>query len=392
MGESNLKKILYISFVDWFWIRQRPQHTAQLLSEKNRVDYVCIPRWKKNTNTTISHFEEDKLDKSEFKINNNLTIFRKKLIPKGKIPIIRTFNNFFILKPFINNLQKLNSYDCIICTHPSQIKFIPKNLLATIPIIYDCMDDYLNFIANEGEKNYFINNEQLLVSVADKIIVSSSTLAEIISKKYNVERSLINIINNGVDIDNFNLNIIDVKENYLTNNGKIKVGYIGTISSWLDIELINKVSNYFEEIEFYFIGPTDFNVTERFPNLNKNLIFIGSQPYYKIPQYIYEFDVLIMPFKITDLVKAVNPVKIYEYLAMGKPVIASKYEETQKFGDLIACYENKDEFINMLKEILATPVDFEFVARQIDFSKKNSWRERVKKINDVVEDIVYEDK
>lgn len=78
-NKNEQKKILYISLVDWFWIKQRPHHIPEILSERDHVDFVCIRSWIKNDKTLQIHdTSEENLDKVVFKINDNLTVYRKK--------------------------------------------------------------------------------------------------------------------------------------------------------------------------------------------------------------------------------------------------------------------------------------------------------------------------
>jgi len=157
---------------------------------------------------------------------------------------------------------------------------------------------------------------------------------------------------------------------------KKKVGYIGTISKWVDLELIKNVAMKNMDIDFYIIGPIDRTIKiEKYYDAN-NVIFTGSQSYCSIPNILNNLDVCIMPFTKTDLVKSVNPVKIYEYLAMGKPVIALRYAETQKFGDLIYTYDTEEEFDCLLKKIFPINEREKLIHKKLEFARKNSWNQR----------------
>lgn len=200
-----------------------------------------------------------------------------------------------------------------------------------------------------------------------------------LAKRYNLENNKIKVINNAVDINNFNLAEIkrnSTKINFL-NEYKYKkiIGYIGTISEWFDYELIKSLSEKYPEFLFCIIGPVNKEVKFVQENKSKNIIFPGSIPYKEVPNMLNNFDVAIMPFKNNKLVQAVNPVKIYEYLALNKPVIALRYKETEKFSNHIYLYNTIEEFEICLKKALNE--DNNLNIDRLNFALSNSWKSRV---------------
>lgn len=374
-----MKNIIYFSFVDWFWIKQRPHHFAELLSEKYHVDFICTQSWKKNSNVINSHSDDkNNLSKNKFRVNDNLTIYRKKMIPKErKYSFIRKINNETIMKPFLYKLDKKNNYDTVILSYPLQYEYIDNDLFINKKIIYDCMDNYKEFNGVASEE--LQKSEANLVKRADLIIVSSDKLKEVLVLNYPNIDDKIKVINNGVDIIHFDVNKTQKPSGLIIKNKYKKIGYIGTISDWVDLDLIEKVTNEIENIEFYMIGPKESHLDITKYLENPKLIFTGSIPYSKIPGIIKEMDVLIMPFVVNDVVESVNPVKIYEYLAMGKQIVATKYKETEKFKDLIELYHSGDynDFINKINKVLTKINESDSIQKKIDFAEKNSWQSRI---------------
>ena len=187
------------------------------------------------------------------------------------------------------------------------------------------------------------------------------------------------VINNAVDIDTFNLENIKANSHQaIKNNGKKKVGYIGTISGWVQVDLIFQVAKERKDIDFYFIGPIEAGLNIDMEKRPDNVIFTGTQPYYEIPTILKQLDVTIMPFEKSKLIESVNPVKIYEYLSLGKPVIATRYEETEKFGDVIYTYGDKEEFMYQLEKSLQETGNMNDI--RIKYARENSWESRVEHI------------
>ena len=386
-NKNEQKKILYISLVDWFWIKQRPHHIPEILSERDHVDFVCIRSWIKNDKTLQIHdTSEENLDKVVFKINDNLTVYRKKILPKGAIPLIRTLNINLFMKPFLSKLQKNNKYDAVILTHPSQFAFLDKIKFKNTKIIYDCMDNYGAFTG--AASSTIASAEALLVKRADFVIVSSNNLKNKLTENYPNEAKKLTVINNGVDMKTFTLNqTIDTKETEIVKaNNRKKVAYIGTNSDWVNISMIYKLAKEMSNVDFYVVGPLDRHINMDEYNDLDNMIFTGPQPYYTVPAIIKQMDVMIMPFVLNEVVESVNPVKIYEYLAMGKPVIATGYSETYQFANLIETYNTETEFAELLKNQLAINSDNpDLIEKRIAFASNNSWKQRANGFKKLIE-------
>jgi len=386
-----LKKILYMALVDWFWIKQRPHHFCEILSENNSVTYFSRRSWKNSTNVVQTHsLKENCINESSFKLNNNLDVVRTRVIPKeNEINIIKSINNNFI-KNKVKNLEEKQNFDIIVLTHPSHYDYIPKKMLESKIIVYDCMDNYKEF--NNGKRDTLISNEKKILEISNIVIVSSINLkAELASYNYEIEKKIF-IINNAVDIKSFSLENL-TKENYvklIQGTNKYKVGYIGTISNWVDFELIKYIAEKNKDIDFYMIGPIEKGVDCKGLKDVHNIIFTGSQPYYSIPNILSQLDVAVMPFIMNKLIQSVNPVKIYEYMALGKPTIALRYNEMIALGEIIYTYKTKEEFNDKLRIALNEGGDKELIKNRIDFANLNTWQLRVKQFESIISKYIDE--
>ncbi|MDU7363119.1 glycosyltransferase [Clostridium sp.] len=366
-----MNNILYMSFVDWFWIKQRPQHFVEFLSEDNKVVYFCMQAWRKNSNTIIvNNDSKHEVNLSIIK-KGNLTVSRKKVLPlHRKYKFIENINDK-ITEARLKKLDKVNNFNIVVFTHPMQLKYFPIDILIGKKVVYDCMDDYEEF--NYYDNKELLKYEKKLYDISDKIVCTSDKLKEKLIVKYG-NKKMVRIINNGVDLHNFNVN--NVSKSQIINNSRMNnVAYIGAISEWFDFKLIKNVALRNKDINFYIIGPIEKGISiEEFNGLT-NINIIGSIPYEEVPKVLYSVDVAIMPFILNDLIKAVNPVKIYEYLAMGKNVLAIRYSETEKFSEHVDLYSNEDEFEYKLRNLLNKNVD---IKERIDYAKDHSWEKRVK--------------
>lgn len=119
-----------------------------------------------------------------------------------------------------------------------------------------------------------------------------------------------------------------------------------------------------------------------------NIKFLGSVPHETIKSYITKGNHLIIPFKTNALIEAVDPVKIYEYLALGKHVVTAKWDELKKFTKQgnVSFYCNYDEFEY---EIIKNEIQSYEVMYNIDFVSQNNWEQRGKQYLDIINKIAF---
>jgi glycosyltransferase involved in cell wall biosynthesis len=352
-------KILYFAPIDWDFIRQRPQHLSQRLAEHHDFFYIQ-PLGLRNL----------KLSDLRRVVKRLLGLFKRqdpKECLKIKnlifIPIINRYIqpiNLHILRKQIGSLT--NEETLIWITSP--LKIIP-DLLSGInfrALVYEMMDDYAK-IHPSIEKD-ITEIETWLINKADLIITTSSALFDK-SKRINKNKAAI-LIGNGVDYEFFNKTSFQ-KPIELKDMGKI-VGYVGTIDKWMDFEAIRFLADTRKDLDFVFVGPFK---TPGLP-VRRNIHFLGQRNYDTVPHYCNFFDVCLIPFKAGEFADSVNPVKLYEYFALGKPVVAYRMKELIPLNDLLYLAEDKVDFLKKL-EFALDETDIEIRLKRKDFAKMNDW-------------------
>lgn len=159
------------------------------------------------------------------------------------------------------------------------------------------------------------------------------------------------------------------------------IGYIGVIASWCDLDLLDKVALEFPDCSLLMIGPL-YNV-HRIP-LRANLQWVGYKGYDELIDYACCFDVGIIPFKISHLTEAVNPIKMWEYMAMGLPVVTTALPEAGKYGDIVYHSSGREEFINHIRQALKDK-DVNRRERRMTLARENSWAVRAKQMLEALE-------
>jgi glycosyltransferase involved in cell wall biosynthesis len=337
--------ILYFSPIDWNFIKQRPQHLALELSRKHEVIYV-FPR---SLTGYLKQWLRKKKDKNvlpsvRMKINEGPTLYQPVVLPQARIPFLGKINRSvckILVKRFIKK-RKLDNF-VVWLNHPHQADYV--SLFMDRLICYDCMDSWSDF--NLGrEKELIEKEEDYILSKVDVVFASSQLLLERMRKRC----KQVYLIPNAAEVEHF---AQAVKRNLsvppdLKNLKKPRIGYLGTVAEWHDLELIGFAAGKRKDFNFVFIGPigstADISHYRKIPNLH----FLGGKPYEILPNYLQHVDVCILPFRTGDFAKSIDPVKAYEYLAAGKPVVATDMPELHKFGNLIKIARDKQQFVELL--------------------------------------------
>ena len=357
-------KILYFAPVDWDFIRQRPQHLAERLASFFQFFYVQ-PLGLRNLkfsdlNRAIKRF----------------SILLRKQEPQGRL-IIKNLFFFPIINRFTQNLnvnilrkqiEPLTDNETIIwITSPSSLMPDLLSRLHFKALVYEMLDDYSKL--HPTTKKTIIETETWLVNKADLIIVTSLALLEK-TKRLNKEAAL---IGNGVDYDFFNTILPEMPDD-LKGINKI-IGYVGSIDKWIDIETITFLADNRKDLNFVFVGPSKIKSLP----IRRNIHFLGKKDYDTIPHYCNFFDVCLIPFKGGEFADTINPVKLYEYFALGKPVVAYEMQELMPFRCLLYLAKDKLDFLDYLKLAMAE-TDEEVKIRRKEIAKLNDWSVKVKSL------------
>jgi teichuronic acid biosynthesis glycosyltransferase TuaH len=188
---------------------------------------------------------------------------------------------------------------------------------------------------------------------------------------------------NGVDDRHFADETIPLPEDAdlrpLLEAGRPIAGYYGAFAEWFDYELLEQLAALRPDWKFLLIGqPYDMSMRERGESMLKhpNVHWIGPRKYEVLPAYLRLFDVAMIPFLINDITLATSPLKLYEYFAGGKPVVASPMPECTAYREVFAA-EQLQEFSEALDSARLQASDRNFRERLRQMGRENSWAARV---------------
>lgn len=358
---SDRKKMLYLMHVSWYWIKQRPHFLAIHLSEILDTEIV-YPK-------SIRHFWSKKTAPKNCKGILQLPLSRFSFIEKMNARLYRR-----ALK------QKLKNSDVLWIGHPADYAIIADLVPSKTLLVYDCMDDLCEFPGNNSESaiQSIVALERNLLQRADHLIVSSQRLKEVLQKRYQTEKN-IEIVNNAIDNSFLDEKPLVCSIDYPDKKNYCDLMYFGTISEWFDFPLLMNALEKFPNLRLILIGPKCTNIPE-----HERIVHLGTQAHSSLPAFMEQAEALIMPFVINDLILAVNPVKLYEYLISSKPVISCDYAEIRPFGKFVYSYNSEIQFIDLINQLVNHALTTPSKSERMQFLKANTWQGRVNSINELL--------
>ncbi len=338
-------ELLYLMNVDWTWIRQRPHILARALGELYDVK-VLYPSYLTRP-------------------------WRMQRTPKAKKSVAIPQLPFHEGNGLLNRIQSritkqylknMGSYDAVWFCGAEYFDWMPKGYKGIV--IYDVMDDVVALQKTELMRHKIQRQHRELLRRADILFVTSEYLYKSLSAE---EQKKAVLVRNGVLRGEVHPpHGCNKKDSY-------RLGYVGTISEWLDYDLLRAVAQAMPNIKLDFYGPKVTQYTA-IPNLTEH----GIVEHNKIYVAVKDCDCLMMPFVINQITLAVDPVKLYEYISFGKCIISVFYPEIERFAPFVYFYHTQEELIALLQKLAENGFPTKYSqTEQLEFLDKNTWEARV---------------
>lgn len=179
----------------------------------------------------------------------------------------------------------------------------------------------------------------------------------------------INLVRNG-----YNGAILDQAKTVSEKKHKLYTfAYFGTISTWFNFDYILRSLEECADIQYELFGPL---AGVQIPK-HERIHYHGTIEHEKLLENIKDADCLIMPFLINEIIEAVDPVKLYEYINFNKNILTCRYEEIERFEPFVYFYTGYDEFIKQILNLKkSNDVKYSNDDRET-FLRENSWKCRV---------------
>ncbi|MEO5943121.1 MAG: glycosyltransferase [Ferruginibacter sp.] len=369
------------------------KNIALEIAKHNRVLYVNRPldrisSWKNKKDVQVQNrLQSIKYGKNILtEVSKNLTVFNPRIII-ASVNFLPEGNIYRILNKYNN--KKLSA----------EIKWAANEMNFSSPVLLIDNDflngqyliDFLNpsffvyyirdFLLSQ---NYFTKHgfkaEPLVMKKADAVAANSKYLKNYASK-YNSNAV---DVGQGCDVEAF----LEVPTFLPEDTKQIKspiIGYCGSLTSTrLDIELIYFLGKNKPEWNIVLVGPEDDAFKNSLLHSLPNIYFLGSKPEKDLPGYVHFFDVCINPQLLNQMTIGNYPRKVDEYLAAGKPVVATKTEAMEMFLPLVYLCENNQEYLDKISLALSGKNDEDKIEQRKMMARSHTWEASVEKIYSVI--------
>lgn len=372
------KSIICFSSNDWSDIPSSKFHIMKYLGQSNSVLYVetiglrhpqLLSRDVKRAFSKLL-----KTFRGVKNVENGIFTWSPPAIPYHGLAIVKWLNARILSLMIRCIVRRLAMKHPIIWTYmPNAIEIIER--IPSSKVVYHCIDDYAEFTG--VPKVAFEKMERKMLERADITIVSAKKLFE---NKRPYARN-IQYIPHGVNLEEFRAYLKETVN--LKDIDGIKspiAGFIGRIADWIDLPLIMRCAKELPGWNFVLVGPSNVDLEPylSFPNVH----FLGEKNYKEVPHYIQRYDVCLMPFVSNALVASVNPLKMYEYLALGKPIVTVPIDEVEDFAHLLTIADTSN-FSKGIEKAYKEDTEVKRVIR-IESVSGRSWGDIAEKILGIV--------
>jgi glycosyltransferase involved in cell wall biosynthesis len=165
------------------------------------------------------------------------------------------------------------------------------------------------------------------------------------------------------------------------------IGYSGLISKRLDLDLLEYIAIKHSEWSIVLIGATDERwCVQQLTRLKqmKNIYFLGLKDVKEVPYYVKEFDVCLVPYVIDKETENLSPLKLYDFMATGKPIVTTDFPTAHEFKDIVYIAVSKENCTCRIEEALLEPRNGLFTTRR-HTAALNTWEHRINQLSGLLE-------
>lgn len=352
--------IALLSFIEWDGAWQRPQHLMSEFSRKMNAVY-CAPVRAHNVGfRSLAFFFSDREE-----VSASLTVLRPMLLPfENRSGMIRAINTFIVFRSMQKEIKSRGRIPTVLMTN-SPFFALPFSWLPARVRAYDVMDELVRFGSAPPNSE---GMERLVVSQSDVVTTGTWSLSQLKQRQYEDILPEAHYVACGAEAAHFAREFSeDEIPDDIASLPKPIIGYFGAINERMDPELLLSLSEKMPKASIVLIGPVyqrfrSYRIKGKngealltYPLLKQkpNVYFLGMKPYEELPKYLAAFDCAIVPYRLSDGVEFVQPVKTLEYMAGGKPVVSTAIPDVVKFmKDLVRVGETHDDFVQKVSEAI----------------------------------------
>ncbi len=248
-------------------------------------------------------------------------------------------------------------------------------------VVYDCVDEYTEFPTYKADPGWLIEREAALAAVADVVTTTSAGLFE---RKRPLNPARTHLVHNVGDFEHFSrarAPETPVPEDIACLPRPV-VGFVGAVSDYkLRADWLTALARRHRDYTIALVGPvgvgdptTDVSVLRSEPNVH----LLGHRGYELLPGYVKGFDLGVIPYRLNEYTTYSFPIKFFELLASGKPLVISDLPALRDYYDAVRVARSEDEFVSACEAALADPMAG--LAERLKLASENTWEHRVERI------------
>lgn len=348
--------ILFCPVVDWNTpLFQRPQHIANGLADMGFLFFYCTT----NAFDSVDGFEQ---------VHEGCYV-----------------TNQFELVDQLATRKIIHTYAADPkCTW----EYIQKHKSAGDVVLYEYIDEIHADIVGSEAAETVLDRHLKVLKTEDIICVTSAEKLYRDVARFRTKH--LELITNGVEIEHFSLSrdLADIPHEIkgIVEKNKTIVGYFGALAKWFDYELVISLARSHPEYEIMLIGWNyDQSLNQYSISDYHNISVIGPVDYKVLPRYACWFDVSTIPFLVNEVTESTSPIKLFEYMALGHPIVTTDMPECRKYRSVLIG-RNHEEFISRVEEAVNKSKDANYLSILRSEAEENTWRSKVKSIADALKD------
>lgn len=313
------------------------------------------------------------------RINDSMVQVTPLVVPGAKAPVVSTINQELLIAQIRRAVKQVDPAQ----KAPVQVwSFAPDvpylaGRFGEECFVYYCVDEYSRFEGFDADRMRALETKTL-----GKADVVFATAEELCRNRKRLRPDIVHVPH-GVDFQHFAQAWRNPppRPTALAAIPRPILGFFGLLHHWIDISLIAETARRRPHYAFVLIG--DSRVDLGALQACHNVYVLGRKEYGELPAYCAAFDAAIMPFRMNELTRNVNPIKMYEYLAAGLPIVSTPIPEAKRFSGSILFGETPERFAKACDEVLL--VDVSARRRHIsDLVRNETWDSRVDFLSQVV--------
>jgi glycosyltransferase involved in cell wall biosynthesis len=374
--------ILFFSEISWEGLHQRPQHIVRALTKSWRVLWI-----EPATISQHSSGRPKELEQNLFAISiPSIPYYAKnraiRLLAKNvsRVALFRSLIEYVQLRMLRRAVAEVAGEDTIVAiVHNYHLTGVIEKLKPSM-VMYDYIDNAFGFTKMPKHVEELWRR---MVRSATIVTATSHVLERQVAR---FRTGGIEYVGNGVEYDFFDHPPAGDRPADLPSGGPI-IGYIGAVYPWLDFDLVEYACRAMPGAQFVFVGPVHPSVQTRIDRLRglPNFRALGMKPYREVPRYLHAMDVAIIPFQRNELTEAVNPVKLYEYSAAGKPTVTTEFsDDLREYAEHIFIAKSREDFVTSLTSAAERARQAPFVLSIKSFAKHHDWNVKTARIIELI--------